>query len=62
VQFIRGDAELKPAAAALKKLHYNLAFPDRGPERLPRRGILSCSQYAKPNCMIVLLLPANTTN
>jgi hypothetical protein len=62
VQFISGDDALKAAAGALRKIRYDMPFPDRGPEKIPRRGILSCSQYSKPNCMIVFLLPANTTN
>ena len=35
-------------------------FPDNGPEKIARRGIVSCSQYTKANCTFVLLLPANT--
>ncbi|MGA3239765.1 MAG: tetratricopeptide repeat protein [Bryobacteraceae bacterium] len=60
-QFIRGDEDLKPAAGALGKLHYRMPFPDEGPEKIARRGILSCSQVTTPNCTFVLLLPANTT-
>jgi transglutaminase-like putative cysteine protease/tetratricopeptide (TPR) repeat protein len=61
VQFIRGDEGLKGAASALRKGRYNMPFPDQGPEKILRRGILSCSQYTKPNCNLVFLLPANTT-
>ncbi len=35
-------------------------FPDDGPEKLVRRGILSCSAYSKPSCRFTLLLPAST--
>jgi tetratricopeptide (TPR) repeat protein len=62
VQFIRGDEELKGAASALLKARYEAPFPDSGPERIVRRGILSCSEYTKPSCTFVMLLPSNTTN
>lgn len=62
VQFVRGDESLKPAASALRKAQYNMPFPDQGPEKIARRGILSCSEDTKPNCSIVFLLPINTTN
>ena len=62
VLFIRGDEELRGAGNALLKASYHMPFPDNGPERIIRRGILSCSQYTTPRCTFVLLLPANTTN
>lgn len=61
VQFLRGDEGLKAAASALRKAKYKMPFPDQGPEKIARRGILSCSQYTKPTCNLVFLLPANTT-
>jgi hypothetical protein len=62
VQFIHGDEDLRPAAGALRKAHYGMPFPDQGPEKIARRGILSCSEVTTPSCTFVLLLPANTTN
>jgi hypothetical protein len=62
VRFIRGDEHLKSAAGGLQKAHFNMPFPDRGPEKLVRRGILSCSDVTKPACTFILLLPQNTTN
>jgi hypothetical protein len=62
VRYVRGDLELKGAAGALLKAHFNMLFPDHGPEKIVRRGILSCSENTKPFCSFVLLLPANTTN
>jgi tetratricopeptide (TPR) repeat protein len=59
-RFANGDEKLKGAESALSKISYKLAFPDDGPERIIRRGILSCSQYTTPACNLVLLLPANT--
>jgi tetratricopeptide (TPR) repeat protein len=61
VQFIHGDEALKAAAAAVRTPRYNMPFPDSGPEKIVRRGILSCSAVTTPACSIVLLLPANTT-
>jgi transglutaminase-like putative cysteine protease/tetratricopeptide (TPR) repeat protein len=62
VQFINGDEALKGAMNAISRAHFtNVPFPDDGPERIVRRGILSCSQYTTPNCNLVFLLPANTT-
>jgi hypothetical protein len=62
VRFISGSGKLEPAAAVLSKLSYKFPFPDAGPERIARRGILSCSQYTTPKCNFVLFLPANTQN
>ena len=62
VQFIRGDEELKRSMDAISHAHFNnVPFPDEGPERIVRRGILSCSPYSTPSCSLVFLLPANTT-
>jgi transglutaminase-like putative cysteine protease/tetratricopeptide (TPR) repeat protein len=62
VQFIRGDEQLKGSMDAISHLHFNnVSFPDEGPERIVRRGILSCSPYSTPSCSLVFLLPANTT-
>lgn len=60
-QFISGSDALKQAAGALLKAHYNVPFPDDGPEKIARRGILSCSIYTSPSCQFVLLLPSTTT-
>jgi tetratricopeptide (TPR) repeat protein len=62
VQFISGDEDLEKTTAAISRSHFsNVPFPDDGPERIVRRGILSCSQYTTPSCNLVFLLPANTT-
>ncbi len=61
VQFIRGDEDLKGSMDAISRAHFNnVPFPDEGPERIVRRGILSCSPYSTPSCSLVFLLPANT--
>jgi tetratricopeptide (TPR) repeat protein len=57
VKMITGDAALSQAADRLMKKHkYPQTFPDPGPEKIVRRGILSCSQF-DPTCQLVLLQP-----
>jgi hypothetical protein len=60
VQFISGSEQLKKAAGALSTARYNFDFPDDGPEKVVRRGILSCSEYTSPSCQVVFLLPSTT--
>ena len=61
VQFISGVDALKSAGQAIRATQYSFPFPDAGPERLIRRGILSCSAYTTPSCSLTLLLPSTTT-
>lgn len=61
VQFISGDDNLRSAETVLAKTAFKNPLPDDGPEKVVRRGILSCSAVTKPNCQFVMLLPANTT-
>ena len=60
--FISGSPALQSAAGSLEKANYATPFPDHGPEKIVRRGILSCSTYTKPSCQFVLLLPSTTRN
>ncbi len=60
VRFISGPDSLRTAAMALAQADYGFQFPDDGPEKLVRRGILSCSAYTKRSCQFTLLLPAST--
>ncbi len=53
VKFISGAEELRQAADALTAANYNVSFPDDGPTRLLRRGILVCAGGASP-CEFVL--------
>jgi hypothetical protein len=46
VKFISGSKELEPSAKALRTIDFKAAFPDEGPARLLRRGILSCYEYS----------------
>ncbi|HZC42749.1 MAG TPA: hypothetical protein VE195_01155, partial [Acidobacteriaceae bacterium] len=56
VKMITGDASLSHAADLLKRHAYPQTFPDAGPVKIIRRGILSCSQFS-PTCELVLLQP-----
>jgi tetratricopeptide (TPR) repeat protein len=51
-KFISGSEELKSSAKALRPADFKLRFPDEGPARLLRRGILSCFEYS--GCSFVL--------
>lgn len=59
-QFITGEETLKDARNPLMKAPFNVPFPDDGPEKIVRRGVLSCSAYTVPNCRFVFFLPADT--
>ncbi len=52
VRFISGSDELKSADKALSSIDVKFPFPDDGPSRLVRRGILSC--YPVTGCSFVL--------
>ncbi|MHB8302804.1 MAG: DUF3857 domain-containing protein [Acidobacteriaceae bacterium] len=56
VQFVKGAEALQSAVPILKKTHFEPSFPDSGPEKIVRRGVLSCSQFSA-TCQFVLLLP-----
>jgi tetratricopeptide (TPR) repeat protein len=51
-KFISGSEELKSSPRALRPVDFKLRFPDEGPARLLRRGILSCFEYS--GCSFVL--------
>ncbi len=55
VKFISGSDELKDAGKSLRTTDFGVLFPDDGPERLLRRGILSCDAVTK--CTFVLYAP-----
>jgi tetratricopeptide (TPR) repeat protein len=61
VMFLSGADELSGAKEAIIKAKFDTPFADNGPEKIARRGILSCSALTKPNCQLVLMLPSNTT-
>ena len=56
VKFIKGDESLKPLAAQLKSIKYQLVFPDASPTKIVRRGTLRCE--AKPGaCTFKMISP-----
>jgi tetratricopeptide (TPR) repeat protein len=52
VKFIGGSEELRAAARTLETSNFKFPFPDDGPTRLVRRGILAC--YPVTGCSFVL--------
>ena len=56
VKMISGDSSLSPAADQIKKHAFPQTFPDPGPVKIVRRGVLSCSQF-NSTCQLVLLQP-----
>ena len=61
VQLIGASDAFKDAAHAIQAAKYEFPFPDAGPEKIIRRGILSCSLYTIPSCQLTMLLPSTTT-
>lgn len=60
VQFVSGSESLKSAGSALAAAKYDIRVPDAGLEKIPRRGVLSCSKYTSPSCQFVMFLPSTT--
>jgi transglutaminase-like putative cysteine protease/Flp pilus assembly protein TadD len=60
VALVTGTEGLRPMTKAITALRFDLPFPDDGPERMVRRGILSCPT-AGSNCSMILLLTGDTT-
>ena len=59
-QFISGSQQLTDAVYVMKKKRFPVPFPDAGPERIVRRGILSCSKYMTPSCALTFLTLEST--
>ena len=57
VKFVTGSEELKSADKALMSLKFNFTFPDDGPTRLVRSGILAC--YKNMGCSFTLIRPSD---
>ena len=56
VKFIKGDERLRPLAAQLKTMKYQLVFPDNSPTKIIRRGALLC--LPKPGaCTFTMVSP-----
>ena len=54
-RFIAGDEAMRDATSQLTAVQLPFSLPDQGPERIVRRGIVSCSKYTTPNCQLVLI-------
>ena len=61
VRFISGSEELHSAGDAIVAAHYDVAFPDKNPAKIVRRGILDCPATGT-NCQFVLLPPESVTS
>jgi tetratricopeptide (TPR) repeat protein len=57
VKFISGSEKLRSSSKALSAARFKFPFPDDGPSRLVRRGILGCYPYT--GCSFVLFNPAD---
>jgi len=55
VKFVSGSEKLKTAEKVLKSTNFKISVPDDGPEKLLRRGVLTCS--ALTGCQFVLYTP-----
>ncbi|HEU4509003.1 MAG TPA: DUF3857 domain-containing protein [Pyrinomonadaceae bacterium] len=56
VKFIKGDERLRPLAAQLKTIKYQLVFPANSPTKIIRRGALLC--LPKPgSCTFTMISP-----
>ena len=59
-RLISGDSGgFEKARSAILAANPGFAFPDSGPEKIVRRGILFCSKYTTPNCNFTLLPAVN---
>lgn len=57
VKFVSGSETLRTADKLLRSLPIAAPFPDDGPARLVRRGVLSC--YPSTGCSFVLYIPSD---
>lgn len=55
VKYLSGSDSLKPLANQIAALKFGVEFPDPGPVRLYRRGMVVCEKFE--GCNLVLLLP-----
>src|SRR5579872_264740 len=60
VRFVSGSEKLKSAAGALMSTEFDLPFPDDGPTRIVRRGLLMC--FPTTGCSFVLVPPNLVTS
>jgi tetratricopeptide (TPR) repeat protein len=60
VKFVSGSEQLKSATSALKAARFQIFFPDAGPTKLVRRGVLNCYQHL--GCSFALSNPDSTNS
>jgi tetratricopeptide (TPR) repeat protein len=60
VKFISGSEAMKATAKTLRSATIQQSFPDDGPTRLVRRGLVSC--HSLSGCVLVLLPPSLVTS
>ena len=53
VRFVSGSEKLRSAAGALMSAKFDLPFPDDGPTRIVRRGLLMCFPTTGCSCVLV---------
>lgn len=58
VKFISGADELRDAGKYLTSAQFNVSFPDDGPTKLIRRGVLNCEPEL-PYCQFILIDPGD---
>jgi tetratricopeptide (TPR) repeat protein len=60
VRFVSGSEKLKSAQGALMSAKFDLPFPDDGPTRIVRRGLLMC--FPTTGCSFVLVPPSSVNS
>ena len=56
VKFSSGPPELRAAMKDLSQARFDESFPDAGPEKIVRRGVLDC-EPSVPYCQFILMTP-----
>jgi tetratricopeptide (TPR) repeat protein/transglutaminase-like putative cysteine protease len=56
VKFLSGSETLRTAVKDLSSARFNVTFPDAGPEKILRRGVLDCERVVH-SCQFILMTP-----
>jgi tetratricopeptide (TPR) repeat protein len=56
VKFVSGSQDLRTAIGALSAARFQLSFPDSGPEKIVRRGVVDCERVVS-YCQFILMTP-----
>ena len=57
VKYVSGSESLKSLTGKIEEAKYKVEFPDSGPSRLYRRGLVACGRLS--GCDVALLLPSS---